>query len=114
MPRGRNALSIESGRRRSVEHPNEGDPVAAYVIADVEVEDADRFAEYRERAPDVLRLHGVEYLARGGTVEVLEGDWRPSRLVILAFDDVEHARRWYESPEYQELKAIRDTCSRTN
>jgi uncharacterized protein (DUF1330 family) len=88
--------------------------LAAYVIADVEVQDPDRFAEYRERAPDVLRLHGVEYLARGGIIEVLEGDWRPSRLVILAFDDVEHARRWYRSPEYQELKALRDGYSTTN
>jgi uncharacterized protein (DUF1330 family) len=87
--------------------------VAAYVIADVEVEDADRFAEYREAAPEVLRLHGVEYLARGGEIEVLEGDWRPSRLVILAFDDLEHARRWYESPEYQELKALRKGASTT-
>jgi uncharacterized protein (DUF1330 family) len=87
--------------------------VAAYVIADVDVFDAERFAEYRERAPDVLTLHGVRYLARGGAVDVLEGDWSPTRLVILAFDDLEHARRWYESPEYQELKALRAGNSTT-
>jgi uncharacterized protein (DUF1330 family) len=88
--------------------------MTAYVIADVDVLDAERFAEYRERAPAVLDLHGVRYVARGGTIEVLEGDWRPTRLVILAFDDIDHARRWYASPEYQELKALRADCSTTS
>ena len=88
--------------------------MAAYVIADVVVEDAERFAEYRDRASEVLRAHQGEFLARGGRVVVLEGDWSPSRLVVLRFDDADQARRWFESPEYQELKAFRDDYSRTN
>jgi len=88
--------------------------MAAYVIADVTIEDAEKFDEYLARAPDVLRVHDVKYLARGGEVVVLEGDWSPTRLVILEFDDVDHARRWYESPEYRELRRLRAPFSRTN
>src|SRR5438477_611354 len=71
--------------------------VPAYVIADVEVFGPDGFKEYLDRMPEILVRHGVEYVVRGGETEVLEGDWTPTRLVILRFDDMEHARRWYSS-----------------
>ena len=47
-------------------------------------------------------------MARGGELEVLEGDWQPPRLVVLEFDDLEAARRWYRSPEYEEAKRLRE------
>jgi len=88
--------------------------VPAYVIADVEITDPDGFETYRDRVPESLARHGVEYVAFGGTTEVLEGDWNPSRLVILRFEDVEHARAWYASEDYQELIRLRQATSRTN
>jgi uncharacterized protein (DUF1330 family) len=45
---------------------------------------------------------------RGGELAVLEGDWNPSRLVMLEFPDLETAKRWYDSPEYQEVRKLRD------
>jgi uncharacterized protein (DUF1330 family) len=41
-------------------------------------------------------------------VVVLEGDWQPPRLVLLEFDDLEAARRWYASEAYQEAKKLRE------
>lgn len=46
-------------------------------------------------------------MARGGATEVLEGEWRPRRVVILEFPSVAAARRWYDSEEYREPKALR-------
>ena len=86
----------------------------AYVIADVEISDPDGFEIYRDRVPEVLARHGVEYVVFGGNTEVLEGDWRPRRLVILRFRNVEHARAWYSSEEYKELTRIRQSTSKTN
>jgi uncharacterized protein (DUF1330 family) len=43
---------------------------------------------------------------------VLEGDWHPSRVVILEFPDLEAARRWYESPEYEEAKRLREGAAK--
>jgi uncharacterized protein (DUF1330 family) len=81
--------------------------MAAYVIVDLEVTDPARFAEYRERVPATLAAYGGRFLVRGGAHEVVEGGWRPRRLVILEFPSLAQAHRWYESEEYREPKALR-------
>jgi uncharacterized protein (DUF1330 family) len=86
----------------------------AYIIADVEITNLEAFRPYVDAAPALLARFGVEYLVRGGKMEVLEGEWSPTRLVILRFNDVEHAKRWYSSDEYQELAKIRQGSTRTN
>ena len=80
----------------------------AYVIAETDVHDPERYERYRAAVPDTVAAGGGRFIARGGELAVLEGDWRPERLVLLEFDDLEAAKRWYESPEYQEVKRLRD------
>ena len=65
----------------------------AYIIADIEVSDPTRYEEYRKIAPAAIAKHGGRYLARGGQSAVLEGDWRPGRLVILEFPSLEQAKK---------------------
>ena len=79
----------------------------AFIIADVTVTDADQMAKYREWSTKAMQEHGAEVLVRGGTIEVLEGDWTPSRLVVLKFPDRAAARRFYESDTYQHAKSLR-------
>ncbi|MBB3280587.1 DUF1330 domain-containing protein [Mitsuaria sp. BK037] len=79
----------------------------AFIIADVTVTDADQMAKYREWSTKAMQEHGAEVLVRGGTIEVLEGDWTPSRLVVLKFPDRTAARRFYESETYQHAKSLR-------
>ena len=55
----------------------------AYVVVNVRVKDPARYADYIKMAPASILAHGGRYIARGGKTEVLEGDWSPSRLVIL-------------------------------
>jgi uncharacterized protein (DUF1330 family) len=81
--------------------------MAAYVIANVNVTDAALFEEYRRRVPDTIASHGGRYLVRGGKHETLEGAWQPSRLVVLEFPSLEQARRWYDSEDYREPRALR-------
>jgi uncharacterized protein (DUF1330 family) len=64
----------------------------AYVIADTDVQDPERYERYRAVSPDAIAAGGGRFIARGGEVVVLEGDWRPKRLVLLEFEDVEAAR----------------------
>ena len=84
----------------------------AYVIADIEVTDPSGYKEYAEQAPPTIAAHGGRYLARGGALKTLEGEWRPQRLVILEFESVEAAQRWHSSKEYAEPKALRQRTSR--
>ena len=83
----------------------------AYVIVDVNITDAEAYEEYKKATPTTLAAHGGTFIARGGTVEVLEGDWQPGRVVILEFESVEAAKKWWSSPEYEAPKALRQRSS---
>lgn len=81
--------------------------MAAYVVLDMEITDLEGFKEYQEHAGAVIERYGGKHLVRGGTLEVLEGDWQFHRLVILEFESVEQVMRFYNSEEYTPLKALR-------
>jgi uncharacterized protein (DUF1330 family) len=81
--------------------------MAAYLVAELEITDPTVFEEYRKRVPASIAAHGGRYLARGGTLESLEGGWNPKRMVILEFPGLAQAKSWYNSPEYQELLKMR-------
>jgi uncharacterized protein (DUF1330 family) len=79
----------------------------AYVIANVTVEDPERYPDYVRQVPATLEPYGGRFLVRGGAVEVPEGEWRPNRLVIIEFPSLEQARAWYDSPEYGPARQLR-------
>ena len=86
----------------------------AYLIVDITVRDEERYADYRAHVTDQIRQYGGEYLVRGGRIERLEGDWQPSRVVVVKFESIAAARKWWESDDYAELKAIRQATTDTN
>lgn len=86
----------------------------AYLIANIDVTDADGYEEYRRLAPAAIAAHGGRYLARGGATAHLEGEVAPHRLVILEFPDMARLKAFYHSPEYQPLVAIRGKHSRSS
>jgi uncharacterized protein (DUF1330 family) len=79
----------------------------AYKIVDVAVKDPVAYEEYKRGVAPLIQKHGGEYLVRGGDFEVVEGDWRPNRLVIFRFPDRASVTAFYDDPEYQDLKALR-------
>lgn len=81
--------------------------MAAYIIVDIDVTDAVRYEEYKKLAVPTVEVCGGKYIARGGKSEVLEGEWSPTRLVILQFDTVEQAKNWYDSVEYRDVRSLR-------
>ena len=88
--------------------------MAAYLIVDIEIQDAAGFEDYRKAVPATIEKYGGKYLVRGGRFEKLEGEWQPKRLVILEFPSMEQAKRWYDSEEYREPKALRLRTSKAN
>jgi uncharacterized protein (DUF1330 family) len=85
--------------------------MAVYAVVNIRVTDPDRYAEYREKAPATIARYGGKYLARGGPVEVLEGDWDPQRLVVLEFESTKRFHEWYDSPEYAPLRQLRSEAA---
>jgi uncharacterized protein (DUF1330 family) len=82
-------------------------PVPAYVINDMEITDPLRFEEYKRLSPPTVAAYGGRFLARGGEVSPLEGDWQPKRLVMLEFPSMALAQAWLNSPEYAPARRLR-------
>jgi len=79
----------------------------AYLIADVEVSDPDRYARYTALTPAAIAGAGGEFVVRGGASEVLEGAWQPGRVVVVRFPSYEAAKAFYDSPLYVAARAER-------
>ncbi|HEX7096232.1 MAG TPA: DUF1330 domain-containing protein [Acidimicrobiales bacterium] len=62
--------------------------------------------EYLERIQATLDPYGGRFLVHGAEVEVMEGSW-PGTVVIIEFPDIDKARAWYRSPGYQEILPLR-------
>ncbi len=86
----------------------------AYLLVDIEVTDAAAYEEYRMQVPPIIASHGGRYLVRGGTSEVLEGTWQPKRTVVLEFPSMVALKAFWQSPEYQPLRRVRERAARTN
>jgi len=79
----------------------------------IEVIDPKGFEEYREKVPPTIAAHGGRYLARGGQVEVLEGSLPSKRIAIVEFPSPAEAKAWWQAPEYQPLRAIRERTTKS-
>jgi uncharacterized protein (DUF1330 family) len=86
----------------------------AYLIADVDIRDAERYDEYKRKVPALIARHGGEYLVRGGEFEVLEGDWRPTRLVLFRFPDRKAIHAFMDDPDYAPLIALRHSIAESS
>ncbi|WP_225724883.1 MULTISPECIES: DUF1330 domain-containing protein [unclassified Nocardia] len=62
--------------------------------------------EYLERIQATLDPFAGEFVIHGTPVEVVEGDW-PGSMVLIAFPTLDQARAWYRSPEYQAILRLR-------
>jgi len=85
--------------------------MAGYLVAHLEITDPEAFKAYQVAVPPVIAKFGGRYLVRGGAIDAVEGDWPAPRLVILAFDSTDQARRFYDSPAYQEILPLRLAAS---
>ena len=80
----------------------------AYVIVETDIHDPEQYEHYKAASPGAVAAGGGRFLVRGGELSVLEGDWTPKRLVVLEFEDLDAAKRWYDSPAYQEAIRLRE------
>ncbi len=83
----------------------------AYLYATFDVTDSVAYERYRQQVPAVIAAHGGRFLVRGGATEVLEGEKRPMRQVILEFPDMAHLKAFYNAPDYGPLIALRQSAT---
>ncbi|WFE98915.1 DUF1330 domain-containing protein [Micromonospora sp. WMMD964] len=61
---------------------------------------------YLELVQATTEAYGARWLAVDAAVQVIEGAW-PGSVVLIEFPDAETAKAWYNSPEYQEILSLR-------
>ena len=83
----------------------------AYLIAAETVNDQAMFDVYRKEVPATLVTFGGSFIARGGHLTTLEGEWPHPRLVIIEFPSRAAAEAWYASDEYKKIIALRHKSS---
>lgn len=85
--------------------------MAAYVVVEVSITDQEEYEKYKPLASSSIAAHGGRYLARGGETQSLEGAPAADRVVVLEFTDLDGARRWYQSDEYQKAARRRQAAA---
>jgi uncharacterized protein (DUF1330 family) len=87
------------------------DAMSAYLIVHLEITDPAVFEAYRKVAGPTLAAYGGKALAAFGRFEVMEGMIHPKSVLVIEFPSVEHAKKWYASPEYAPLIAERQRAA---
>ena len=79
----------------------------AYLILDISIHDFDQFREYINKIPEFIQKHSGKYLVQGDEPTVIEGDWKPERMVVIEFPSRENAYEFLQDQDAQALFAIR-------
>lgn len=84
----------------------------AYIVAEHDVRDQHIYNKAIPIAKRAIAAFGGRYLSSSTSgAELIEGSGPPKRITILEFPDRETAKRWYDSEEYREAKAIRQSAA---
>ncbi len=81
--------------------------MAAYALAHLRTpQPHPEVLEYLEKIQATLDPFSGRFLIHGGAVEVKEGSW-PGTVVLIEFPSMAAARAWYDSPAYQRILPLR-------
>ena len=81
--------------------------MTVYVIVENDVTDAPAYQTYIDAIAPTVATYGGRYLVRGGDILFADSDWRPPRLVMIAFATHDAALAWIQAPELAALHAMR-------
>jgi uncharacterized protein (DUF1330 family) len=84
-----------------------------YLVAEAEVTNPAALQKYADKLAETLAPFNHHYVVRSSKILALEGDAAKSRVVIIAFDNVEKAREWYDSPAYAAIRPIRQNAAKS-
>ncbi len=88
--------------------------MSGYVIVEVEITDRAGYGEFMEKVTSTVEAYGGKFVVRGGDIDVVEGNWTPTRLAVMEFESAARAREWLSSGEYNELNELRTSSSTIN
>ncbi|WKK65369.1 DUF1330 domain-containing protein [Lutimonas zeaxanthinifaciens] len=87
--------------------------MSAFVLVEIDIHDMELYKSYTLLTPATIAAYNGKFVVRGGEATVLEGDWKPQRIVILEFPSVEKANDWWHSQAYEKARKIRQKAATT-
>lgn len=87
--------------------------MAAFLLADIEVLDADLYHEYARQVGEIVSQHGGKYVIRSEEISPFSGDWHPERILVVRFPSREACDACFGSPEYAAIRQLRESSTRS-
>ncbi len=81
-----------------------------YVITNYTINDPEAFQKYPPAVGPTITQYGGKLLVADREVKAVEGSPKPV-IVVIEFESVEAARRWYDSPENTAVKSMRTSTT---
>ena len=82
--------------------------MSAYLIIKAHVSNWEKFKQYTDVVPTIVKEHGGEYVVMDGEPEVFEGDINPGSIVISKWPSKKEAREFWQSNAYQSAIPLRE------
>lgn len=84
-----------------------------YLVAHIQVHEKERFKKFVEMSGPVISEYGGKVLVRNPNPEVREGS-NSGVAIVIEFESIENARKFYESDKYTEARAVRESAADTD
>lgn len=84
--------------------------MSGYVIANYTIHDLENFEKYPPAVGPTIAQYGGRFLVADREVNATEGSPQPV-IVVIEFESVEAARRWYDSPENTAIMTLRTSTT---
>ena len=82
-----------------------------YAIFNEDISDQAAYDKYAQKAVPTILERGGKLIVVNDGPEVIEGEWKAPRVIVVEFESVEAARDWYHSPEYQSIVGERHAAA---
>jgi uncharacterized protein (DUF1330 family) len=102
------AQNKHSQANQEYEHLTQNNNLPAYIIIEIEIIDKELYSDYIRRVRPIVEKYGGCYLARGGKVTPLAGDWSPERIVLIEFPSLAELKQCFDSQEYKAVAPLRE------
>ena len=84
-----------------------------YLVAHIRVHDKEGFEKFKEMSGPVISEYGGKVLVRNPSPDVREGS-DSGLVIVIEFESIEGARKFYESDKYTEARAVRELAADTD
>lgn len=85
--------------------------MSVYFMANILITNDQEYQSYLDRSGEIFARYKGSYLAVDNNPDVLEGEWKYSRAVLIRFEKQADFDAWYRSDEYQEILKYRLSAS---